>query len=55
VTGLWRLFVWPIRHALAMLLAGDLPRPSVFMHSGVFHATLCLEFWREQSKQKTNG
>lgn len=55
LTGLWRLLVWPPRQAVAMLLAGDLPRPSVFMHSGVFHATLCLEFWRERSKQRTNG
>jgi hypothetical protein len=45
LTGFWRLLVWPPRQALAMLLAGDLPRPSVFGHAGVFHAKLCFEFW----------
>ena len=49
-TGLRRLFIWPPRQALAMFLAGDLPRPSVFAHAGIFHATLCLQFWRERSK-----
>jgi hypothetical protein len=53
-TGLRRLLIWPPRQALAMLLAGDLPRPSVFAHTGIFHATLCLEFWRERSKQRTS-
>jgi len=48
LSGLWRLFVWPPRQAAAMLLAGDFPRPSVFAHAGVFHATLCFEFWRQQ-------
>ena len=51
-TGLWRLVVWPPRQALAMLIAGDLPRPSVFGHAGVFHARLCFEFWR-QSRRRT--
>jgi hypothetical protein len=50
VTGLWRLFFWPPRQALAMLLAGDLPRPSIFMHAGVFHATICFEFWRQRCR-----
>jgi hypothetical protein len=46
LTALWRLLVWPPRQALAMLLAGDLPRPSVFAHSGISHAAFCIEFWR---------
>lgn len=52
LTGLWRLFVWPPRQALAMLLAGDIPRPSIFCHAGVFHATLCYKYWRERSLQR---
>lgn len=44
-TGLWRLFVWPIRQAVAMSAAGDLPRPSVFLHSGLFHALVCWDVW----------
>jgi hypothetical protein len=54
LTGLWRLFVWPPRQALAMLLSGDLPRPSVFCHAGVFHAMICFEFWRLRHKQRVN-
>jgi len=50
LTGIWRITVWPARQALAMLLAGDLPRPSVFCHAGVFHATICFEFWRQRQK-----
>jgi hypothetical protein len=45
-TGLYRLIIWPLRQATAMMLAGDWPRPAVFLHSGVFHAVTCLEFWR---------
>lgn len=51
LTGLWRLLVWPPRHALAMMLVGDIPWPSVFTHAGIFHATLCFEFWRTKRKQ----
>jgi hypothetical protein len=51
LTGLWRLLVWPPRQALAMLLAGDVPRPSVFCHAGIFHATVCFEVWRMKRKQ----
>ena len=50
-TGLWRLFMWPPRQAVAMLLAGDLPRPSVFCHAGIFQATVCYEFWREKRER----
>lgn len=46
--GLWRFFVWPPKQALAMLLAGDLPRPSIFAHAGVFHLTLCHEYWQQR-------
>lgn len=49
--GLWRLLVWPPRQALAMLIAGDFPRPSVFCHAGLFHATVCFQFWRERMSQ----
>src|SRR5712664_543463 len=52
LTGLWRLFVWPPRQALAMLLAGDIPRPSVFLNAGIFHATLCFRYWRLQHQQQ---
>jgi hypothetical protein len=52
LTGLWRLIVWPPRQALAMMLVGDLPRPSVFMHAGVFHATLCFEYWRVKREHR---
>jgi hypothetical protein len=52
MTGLWRLLVWPPRQALAMMLAGDLPRPSVFCHAGIFHATVCLEYWRQKRQRK---
>lgn len=51
LTALWRLLVWPPRQALAMLLAGDVPRPSVFGHAGIFHATVCFEVWRMKRKQ----
>ena len=51
LTGLWRLISWPPRHAVAMLLAGDVPRPSVFGHAGLFHATLCFEVWRMKRTQ----
>jgi len=51
LTGAWRLLVWPPRQALAMVLAGDLPRPSVFCHAGVFHATVCYEFWKQSHSQ----
>jgi len=44
LTGLRRLFVWPPRQAVGMLLAGDFPHPSVFAHAGTFHATLCYEY-----------
>lgn len=54
LTGLWRLFVWPPRQALAMMLASDFPRPSVFAHAGIFHATLCFEYWRMKREQQTN-
>jgi|SRR5215471_12322335 len=50
-TGLWRLFIWPPRQAVAMILAGDFPRPSIFAHAGVFHATLCWEYWRKRRGQ----
>jgi len=46
LTGLWRLFVWPPRQALAMILVGDVPRPSVFAHAGIFHASVCFQYWR---------
>ena len=49
-TGLYRLTVWPLRHAAAMMLAGEWPRPSVFLHSGLFHALTCFEFWRHQRR-----
>jgi hypothetical protein len=52
LTGLWRLFVWPPRQALAMLLAGDIPRPSVFLNAGIFHATLCFKYWRLRRQQQ---
>lgn len=52
ITGLYRLFVWPPRQAVAMLLAGDLPRPSIFAHAGVFHATLCFEYWKQRRALK---
>ena len=52
LTGLRRLFVWPPRQALAMLLAGDLPRPSAFCHAGIFHATVCYEFWKQRRSAK---
>ena len=52
LTGLWRLLVWPPRQALAMVLAGDLPHPSIFAHAGVFHATLCFEYWRRRRKHR---
>jgi hypothetical protein len=48
LTGLRRLFVWPPRQAVGMLLAGDFPHPSVFAHAGTFHATLCYEYWRQR-------
>lgn len=51
-TGLWRLFVWPPRQAVAMLIAGDLPRPSVFCHAGIFHAAVCFEYWRQRRKSR---
>ena len=51
LTGLWRLLVWPPRQAVAMLLAGDLPRPSVFCHAGIFHAAVCFEYWRLKRKR----
>jgi hypothetical protein len=51
LTALWRLLVWPPRQAAAMLLAGDLPRPSVFCHAGLFHATVCFEYWRMKRVQ----
>lgn len=58
LTGLWRLFVWPPRQAVAMMLSGDLPRASIFAHAGVFHATLCFEYWRRRrthrKQQKIN-
>lgn len=50
-TALWRLLVWPPRQAVAMLLAGDLPRPSVFCHAGIFHATVCFEYWRQRKQR----
>jgi len=52
LTGLWRLLVWPPRQALAMVLAGDIPRPSIFCHAGVFHATLCYTYWRQRRLQR---
>lgn len=55
LTGLWRLSVWPPRQALAMLLAGDLPRPSVFCHAGIFHATICFEYWRQRRRSRREG
>lgn len=55
LTGLWRLFIWPPRQALAMMLAGDLPRPSVFCHAGIFHATVCLEYWQLRRKQSKHA
>ena len=55
LTGLWRIMVWPPRQALAMLLVGDLPRPSVFAHAGIFHATLCFKFWRMKRKHLRNS
>ena len=51
LTGLWRLLVWPPRQALAMMLVGDFPRPSIFAHAGIFHATVCFEVWRMKRKQ----
>lgn len=41
-----RLFIWPLRQAGAMILAGEFPRPSLFMHAGIFHALLCYDFWK---------
>lgn len=55
LTGLWRLLVWPPRQALAMALVGDLPRPSVFCHAGVFHAAVCFEFWSQHRKSRTTS
>jgi hypothetical protein len=55
LTGLWRLILWPPRQALAMLLAGDFPRPSIFAHAGIFNATVCFEYWRLLRKQSKNG
>jgi hypothetical protein len=54
-TGLWRLFVWPPRQALAMLLSGDLPRPSVFCHAGLFHASVCFELWKLRRNGRRKG
>ncbi len=51
LTGLWRLLVWPPRQALAMMLVGDFPRPSVFTHAGIFHATVCFRYWRMKREQ----
>lgn len=39
-------FIWPVRQAGAMILAGEFPRPSLFMHAGIFHALLCYDFWK---------
>lgn len=50
LTGFWRFFIWPARQALAMLLAGDLPRPSVFAHAGIFHAMVCFKLWRARRR-----
>ena len=55
LTGLWRLLIWPLRQALAMMLAGDFPRPSVFAHAGIFHATVCFEYWRLRRKQSKHA
>jgi hypothetical protein len=54
-TALRRLLIWPPRQAVAMLLAGDLPRPSLFMHAGVFNATICFEFWRQRRNSRRGG
>jgi hypothetical protein len=50
-----RLLIWPWRHAIAMTLAGDLPRPSVFLHAGIFNAWLCFDFWRLRRKQSRHA
>lgn len=55
LTALRRVIVWPPRQALAMVIAGDLPRPSVFFHAGIFHATVCLEYWRERRAIKKSA
>jgi len=53
LTALSRLLIWPPRQALAMLVAGDLPRPSVFSHAGIFHATICFELWKQRHKARS--
>src|SRR5262245_49417223 len=55
LTGLWRLLIWPPRQALAMILVGDIPWPSVFTHAGIFHATICVEYWRQRRRSRREG
>src|SRR5215475_7777444 len=52
LTGLWRLLIWPPRQALAMILVGDIPWPSVFTHAGIFHATICVEYCRQRRRSR---
>ena len=55
LTAVRRLIFWPPRQAIAMLLAGDLPRPSAFAHAGVFNATLCFEYWRQRRHHRNSS
>ena len=50
LTMLCRLIVWPLRQAGAMLLAREFPRPSLFMHAAIFHAMVCLDFWKARRR-----
>lgn len=51
-TMLRRLVTFPTRQAAGMLLAGDIPWPSVFTHSAIFHALVCFALWKSRKQIK---
>ena len=50
-TGLTRLVVYSIRHFVALIISRNWPRPSLFLHAGLFHALLGLEISRTSRRE----
>ena len=51
-TGIRHLFELPVRQFASMIRAGEWPRPSGFLHAGIFHFLTCLEVWKLRRAQR---